>query len=86
VIWRARDDRIAFAIYTFDKTSLPGDNSKILVTRNAIVDEAMGRIGLVLWARPVRNAKISRRSKVGRAGHAAGKPEALRRAQRMKLS
>ena len=49
IMWRSRNDRVVFALCTFVQAPLPGNNSQVLVNREAIVNEAMGRIALVLW-------------------------------------
>jgi beta-lactamase class A len=49
VIQRSRDDRIAFALCTFDSTPLPGGNSVLLAKRDHRVDDMMARVGRVLW-------------------------------------
>ncbi len=49
VIQRSREDRIAFALYTFDDTEIPGGNSALLVKRDHFVDDMMAEVGLALW-------------------------------------
>jgi len=49
VIQRSRDDRIAFALFTFDDTDIPGGNSILLAKRDHLVDDLMAEVGLILW-------------------------------------
>lgn len=49
LIWRGENDRIAYALYTFDETLLPPGNSEMRVRRDDSVNYLMGQIGLTLW-------------------------------------
>ena len=49
VMQRARDDRIVFALYTFDAIPIPGGNSVLLADRDHAIDDMMAKVGLVLW-------------------------------------
>ncbi len=48
IITRSPDDRIAYAIFTFDPTPLPIGNPRLSTDRNTAVAEAMGEIGVML--------------------------------------
>ena len=49
LILRGEDDVIAFALFTFDRTELPVENSRLLAQRNALVNDAMAEVGEILW-------------------------------------
>lgn len=48
IISRSPDDRVAYAIFTFDPTPLPIGNPRLSTERNTAVAEAMGEIGVLL--------------------------------------
>ena len=49
LLLRGDQDVIAFALFTFDRTPLPVDNSRLLSERNLLVNGAMADVGEILW-------------------------------------
>ncbi len=49
LLLRGDQDVIAFALFTFDRTPLPVDNSRLLSARNLLVNGAMADVGEILW-------------------------------------
>ncbi|MCC6716699.1 MAG: serine hydrolase [Acetobacteraceae bacterium] len=49
VMLRGEGDAIAFGLFTFDRTALPPGNSRLLAQRNALVNDAMAEVGMILW-------------------------------------
>jgi beta-lactamase class A len=46
---RGEGDLITFALFTFDRTDLPPGNSRALIERNILVNNAMAEVGQTLW-------------------------------------
>lgn len=51
LIFRSERDIIAFSVFTFDRTDLPAGNSRALVERNILINNALAEIGQILWDR-----------------------------------
>ncbi len=49
LLLRGPEDVVAFALFTFDRTPLPVDNSRLLSARNILVNGAMAEVGEILW-------------------------------------